>query len=209
MRPGSSLTADGPQNLRDALSVAAEPAARGVMLVFASGVYAAAEVQKVHSYRADAFSSGDYGALAWVAEGAVRWMRMTSPDAVEPGDHSLLERIVAADGSLPRVEIVTSHAGADGWAVDALMQHALRETVSLRGIVVAGTGNGSLHHQLEEALLRARDAGVSVLRTSRCVGGPVLPRDDDRFAAASGLSAPKARVALMLQLLGTAGAPAL
>ncbi|MEO6623933.1 MAG: asparaginase [Burkholderiaceae bacterium] len=208
MRPGSSLAADGPQNLHDALTVACDAKAHGVTVVFASCVYAAAEVQKVHTYSTDAFSAGDNGPLGWVIGGTVRWLRMTSCDTAEPGDHGVLEDIVVAGGTLPRVEIVTSHAGADGFVVDALLEAALKFGMPLRGIVVAGTGNGTLHCELEQALLRARDAGVTVLRTSRCASGPVLARDDDRFAAASGLSPAKARVALMLQLLGAARAPA-
>ena len=64
MRPASSLAPDGPQNLRDAIAVAACPGAAGVMVVFAGGVYGAFDVRKVHSYRTDAFDNGDAGALA-------------------------------------------------------------------------------------------------------------------------------------------------
>ena len=66
----------------------------------------------------------------------------------------------------------------------------------------AATGNGTVKDSLQLALLRARDSGVAVLRASRCNSGQVLLREDDVFAAASGLTPAKARVALMLQLLG-------
>src|SRR3712207_8099178 len=49
----------------------------------------------------------------------------------------------------PWVEIVHSNAGADGRAVDLLA------AAGVRGLVVAGTGNGSVHVALEQALLRA------------------------------------------------------
>ena len=77
------------------------------------------------------------------------------------------------------------------------------------GLVVAATGNGTVHHAVEEALLRAQAAGVAVRRASRCAqgrilphGGDRLPHGGDRLPAAEGLSPVKARIALMLELLG-------
>jgi L-asparaginase len=93
------------------------------------------------------------------------------------------------------VEIVMSHAGADGSIVQALVQGGVA------GLVVAGTGNGTLHHALEVALLRAEQAGVVVRRATRCLQGRVLPHAGDRFPAADGLSPVKARIALMLELM--------
>jgi len=94
----------------------------------------------------------------------------------------------------PAVEIVTSHAGASGRVVDALVRDGVR------GLVVACTGNGTIHRALEAALLRAQDAGVRVVRSTRCPEGQVLSKAGDRWPA-SDLSPVKARVALMLELL--------
>jgi L-asparaginase len=91
------------------------------------------------------------------------------------------------------VEIIVSHAGASGRLVDALrVQH-------VDGIVVAGTGNGTLHHELEAALLRAQSAGVRVLRSTRCAAGPVI--GGAMLASAGALSPVQARIELMLELL--------
>lgn len=208
MRPASSREADGPQNLREAITVACDPAARGVLLVFASAVFGAVDVQKVHSYRLDAFASREGGPLAWMEEGAARWVRQLPPEVSAQEDIGLLEHIAVAGTTLPQVEIVTSHAGADGFVVDAMLSCARQRAMPLRGIVVAATGNGTVHQDLQQALVRARASGVEVLRASRCNGGPVLLRADDQFAAASGLTPAKARVALMLRLLGADGAKA-
>ncbi len=54
---------------------------------------------------------------------------------------------------MPRVEILMNHAGAGGAIVQAL------QAQGVQGLVVAGTGNGSLHHELEAALLKAQAAG--------------------------------------------------
>jgi L-asparaginase len=93
------------------------------------------------------------------------------------------------------VEIVLNHAGADGRLVDAAVASGAA------GLVVAGTGHGSLGERLEAALARARDAGLRVMRASRCAFGPVLPRDADDVEAAGELSAVQARVELQLALL--------
>jgi len=85
--------------------------------------------------------------------------------------------------------------------VDALLR-PLPDEAPLRGLVVAGTGNGTIHQDLEAALRRAVQADVRVLRCTRCATGRVIPRPDAEFADAGGLSPVKARIALMLALMG-------
>ncbi|MFL6692283.1 MAG: asparaginase, partial [Ramlibacter sp.] len=190
MRPATSAAPDGPQNLADAIAVAASGEARGVCVVFAGTVHGPQDVQKVHSYRLDAFSSGDAGPLAHVEEGRLRVLR-----AWPEGSPLRRAEDLPAPEAWPRVEIVFSHAGASGALVDALVRDGVV------GIVVAATGNGTVHHALEAALLRAQAAGVLVRRASRCAQGRVLPHAGDRLPAAEGLSAVKARVALLLELM--------
>jgi len=202
MRPASAVTPDGPQNLLDAAAVALTAAARGVSVVCAGKVHAAPDVQKVHTYLLDAFDSGDAGPLGYVEEGALRLVR--DWPAV-PADRSSFAIDEIADGEAwPRVEIVMNYAGAGAAMVDALLAQAAAGSSGvppLRGLVVAGTGNGSVHEALQAALLRASAAGVAVVRASRCPRGRVLPRRDDVFPDSRGLSALKARIALMLQLM--------
>ena len=203
MRPASSLSPDGPQNVRDAISVAATPAARGVTVVCAGAIHSAFDVQKVHTYRQDAFASGDVGPVGYVEEGVVRRVR-DWPES--PARSKLLEAGEAAAMQWPRVEILTSHAGATGAIVDLLLQERAMGVVAepVRGLVLAATGNGTVHHALEAAALRAQDAGVAVLRATRCASGRVLPRPDDKLRDAGALTPVKARIALMLELIGTA-----
>jgi L-asparaginase len=59
-----------------------------------------------------------------------------------------------------------------------------------------------VHQALEAALLRAQAVEVKVVRATRCVGGLVVARADDRFAVSGGLSPVKARIAMMLKLMG-------
>lgn len=201
MRPASSRSPDGPGNLLDALAVAALPGARGVVVVMAGRVFSGADVQKVHGYRLDAFESRDAGPIAYVEEGQVRAVQpWPASDAGTPGGVALAR---AASG-WPRVEIVTSHACTSAFVVDALLAHADATGDRLHGIVVAGTGNGTVHQALEGALLRAQARGVVVQRSTRCSEGQVLPTRHDVFPDAAGLSPVKARIALMLAMMADA-----
>jgi L-asparaginase len=203
MRPASALTPDGPQNVMDAVAVACTAGASGVVAVCAGAVHSAVDVQKVHTYRVDAFDSGDSGPLGYVEEGAVRRVRNWPLAPVGKARNAIKNR--ASSHDWPRVEIVMNYAGASGAMVDALVatgQSSQEGAGALRGLVVAATGNGTVHHDLEAALVRAQGAGVSVVRASRCTRGRVLPTSASQFADSKGLSPVKARVALMLALMG-------
>ena len=134
MRPATALQADGPQNLSDALLVARCPQACGVVAVMGGSVFSAWDVRKVHPYRLDAFGAGDAGPLARVEAGRLRQLREW-PVGTGLG----LSTLPAQPADWPWVEIVTSHAGARAAAVDAWVG------AGVRGIVVAGTGTGSVH----------------------------------------------------------------
>jgi L-asparaginase len=202
MRPASSVTPDGPQNLLDAAAVALSGTARGVSVVCAGTVHDALQVQKVSTYKLDAFDSGDSGPLAYVEEGALRQLR-DWPEVILNEDYIATQGLASVD-QWPRVEIVLNYAGVGATMVDALLaQDAARlpGVSPLRGLVIAGTGNGTIHESMQATLARARARGIVVVRASRCVRGRVLPMGDDVFPDSQGLSAVKARIALMLRLM--------
>ncbi len=199
MRPATSLQADGPQNLLDAFTVARQTGAHGVVAVLAGRVHSALDVRKLHPYRLDAFGSGDAGAVAEIESGRLRVHRPW-PSGTAIG----VERLPADGAAWPWVEIVTSHADARRNVVDAL------RAAGVAGLVVAGTGNGSIHASLEVALIEARAAGVAVLRCTRCLGGRVIDADgaidvsdasDAALPSAGALTPFQARVELQLRLL--------
>ncbi len=221
MRPANASFPDGPQNLLDAFSVALHPETQGVVVVAAGFVHAAAHVQKNHPYRISAFTSGERGPLGCVEEGRVRWFQPCSHRALGsqpsmglfggnvggvPGDH------------WPRVDLLVSHAGAVSATVEALIGYTDPNTPPLRGLVVAGTGNGTIHQSWLPALERACQSGVVVWRSSRCSTGqivmPASTADEPSLELQSGsisasvpvlpstsLSPVKARIALMLALM--------
>lgn len=187
MRPATAVQADGPQNLLDAVALAREPGAAGVCAVFAGSVLGAFDVRKRHTHRLDAFGAGDDGAIALIEGGGVRRLR-DWPTGLPLGVE-VLER------PEPRVEIVVSHAGASGAVVDALRAHGVD------GVVVAGTGNGSLHHALEAALRSAQAAGIVVQRCTRVADGAVLPTGHDALPISEARTPAQARIELMLALM--------
>ena len=184
MRPATAISPDGPQNIVDAVTVASADYAHGVVVVCAGVVHDACDVAKVHHYRLDPFSSGDAGPIGYVEEGEVRLVRPW-PQDVDYGD------AMEAPVPLQRVEIVFSHAGARRETVDALVRDGVQ------GIVVAATGNGTVHKALIPALLEAQAKGVSVLRASRCAEGGIIEQPGDELPSTNH-SPVKARILLLL-----------
>jgi L-asparaginase len=191
MRPATSLQADGPQNLLDAVTLAGWRGVQGVVAVLNGRVHGPAEVHKVLPFSIDAFTSGEAGPVALIHEQEFRQLRPW------PTGQALGVDVLGADAATwPWVGIVVSHAGADGAVVDALV------AAGVRGLVVQGTGNGTVHASVQQALERAQQAGVAVLRTTRCAGGAIVGSPAGALPLAAGLSPAKARVELMLRLLG-------
>jgi L-asparaginase len=177
MLPANAPDSDGPSNLKDALAWVQQPAASGVSLVCAGQVHAGNAVQKSHSHQRNPFTS---------QLGVAHPTGLRVPSVAQ----------VLTCQNWPRVELVFNHAAADGCLVRAVMAHDAPQ-----GWVVAGTGNGTLHHDLEAALLDAQKQGAQVLRASRCAQGGVQSREADVLLHAGGLTAVQARVALLMHLL--------
>lgn len=197
MRPASSRQADGPRNLSHAVALAQQSGAHGVLVVLAGTVHGAADVRKAHAHKLDAFSSGDVGPLGRFDDderGRGRFHRLRAwPD----GEGLGIAVLDADPAAWPVVEVVTSHAGASGALIDALVRNGTR------GIVIAATGNGTVHEAIERALERTAWSGVAVMRATRCGDGAILEPEgaETAWPSAGGLTPAKARVELMLRLM--------
>jgi L-asparaginase len=200
MRPATAEFPDGPQNLCDAVVVASDPDARGVLVVCAGVVHASRDVQKIHSYRVDAFSSGESGPVGFIEEGRVRWQRLPKLEACTANEALGL---LHPQQAWPRVELVMNAVGIGGAMVRSLCENPVSNDAVVAGIVVAGTGNGTINSDMESALIHARNRGVRVVTTTRCVSGQLVAGRDCAIIDAQylGLSPVKARVALVLELL--------
>ena len=195
MRPATALSADGPANLRDAVTIAASRAARGrgVLIAMNGTVHAARFVTKTDTTDVGAFRSPLTGPVGHVDAARPRF---TAPPR---GPRAALPLPAAP---LPRVDIVTAHAGMDGTLVEASI------AAGARGIVLAGVGGGNAARAALDALSRAAASGIVAIRSSRIASGHVgrdVEVDDDALGlvASLDLGPPKARI--LAQLLIAAG----
>ena len=187
MRPATSLQADGPQNLRDAITLAAHPQAHGVMTVLAGCALSGTEVRKVHGHRLDAFSGGDAGPIGRCINGLWQFYRAF------PQGHPLWDRLgarlLAPGGDWPRVVQLPSHAGLDPDLMGSMVDWLC--TQGAAGFVIEGTGHATVHEALEAALSPQRIGARPVWRSSRCVDGGIP----------DALTPAQARIELMLQIM--------
>ena len=197
MRPSTALSADGPLNLFNAVSVAIDPNARGrgVMVVMNDWIHGAHSVTKTSTTAIQTFMSPLRGLLGISNYGkndfynTPRWKHTTQS-----------EFDIADVSALPRVDILYAYADMSADLIDASVADGAK------GIVIAGVGNGNMNQASLQAAANAAKKGVVVVRSSRVVTGTVgrnVEVNDDAMdlVASDELNPQKSRVLLMLALL--------
>ncbi|MFK0367865.1 type II asparaginase, partial [Campylobacter jejuni] len=165
MRPSTAISADGPKNLYNAVALVANKEAKnkGVMVAINDKILSARGVVKTHSLNVDAFSSPDFGDLGYIVDGKVFFYNNVTKAHTKnaPFDVSKLT-------SLPKVDILYSYSNdGSGVAAKALFEHGTK------GIVVAGSGAGSIHKNQKDVLKELLKKGLKVVVSSRVVAGCV------------------------------------
>lgn len=198
MRPATAISADGPVNILNAVNLAASKDAkgRGVLIAMNDNINGARDVQKTNTLRVDTFQSPELGYLGYFENGRPVFYKATTRK------HTIdTEFDVSNLNDLPRVDIIYSHVNDDGRMAEAAVANGAK------GIVHAGTGNGSIHEAAEPALYDAAKKGIVVVRSARVPNGPTIEStaawDKAGFVHAGTLNPQKARILLQLGLTKT------
>jgi L-asparaginase len=203
-RAPAYFDSDGPRNLLNAVRVATSPEAvgMGTLVVMNGRIHAARDVTKTNTLEAETFQTLEFGALGVADLGAVRFYRA-------PVRRQTIS--VPLDASLPRVEIVSMYAGADGRLIEMLLARG-----DLDGLVIAGLGLAHVPEAAMSALRAVRERRIPVVLSTRVYTGRIVPlyTNNTQLLAmdaiqADNLSPQKARVLLMAALTRTRDTQAL
>lgn len=189
MRPSTALSADGPLNLFDSL-VLATSGAQGIFAVVNNTIYLADEIVKSHTMKVNGFYAGEYGAIGHIYNANVEFFRNVK--------HSnkmnvSLEALPDNDVDYPWVEIVNSDVSANPALIKLLVDNGVD------GLIINGTGNGTIHTNFLSALNQCERI-IPVVVTTRVPTGKIT-NDQYGLMQAPYSHAAKARIWLTLWLL--------
>jgi len=188
MRPATAISADGPMNLLQAVSAAVDRNAedRGVLVVMNDRIGSAFYITKTNATTPDTFKAAEQGFLGtFVGDKAKFYYEPAKPVNKPHFDVSKLD-------SLPKVVILYSYQDEDVALLDAAVANGAK------GIVFAGTGNGSLSKGMEDKVVELMGRGIPVIRSTRTGSGWVS--DIDTGIPSGCFNAQKSRILLTLAL---------
>ena len=191
MRPATSISADGPMNLYEAVCVAAsdEAVGKGVLIVFSDRIFAARSVTKTSTYNVMAISAGEMGAI-----GVVRDKMVFLYESPSKKHTTETEFDITGLTALPKVSILYFSVDADPELLRFSAEHA-------DGLVIAGAGAGEFSKEWIEVI---NGLSIPVVISSRIDDG-VITRDNllcGNTVAANNLPPQKAAILLRLALTG-------
>jgi L-asparaginase len=169
MRTSGDSQWDGPGNLLDAASVAADHASegRGVMVVFAGKVFAGQTAVKFHATAPDAFTAPHTGPIGRVEQGRVAY-KMGHAAVSQPGHMGAAPSRLQPPRLSAQVALIPVVLGDDGRLLDLV-----RPTHD--GVVIMAFGSGNVPPGAVPAIGRWIDEGKPVVVASRCPTGLVTP----------------------------------
>lgn len=199
MRPVTAMSADGPMNLYNAVTLAANDKAigKGVLVALNDTVNCSREVTKTNTMLQDSFQAPDLGYLGYIQGGIPYFYRLPARRHT-----NCSEFITKGVTELPKVEIIYGYVDSSSIMAEVAVK------TGARGIVYAGLGNGNMSQSIKEGLINLEKQGIVIVRSSRVSSGIVTRNgavNDDKhhFVVSDTLSPQKSRILLMLALLTT------
>lgn len=199
MRASTAISADGPLNLYNSVVTAAAPESKdkGVLICMNGIILDAHGTVKMNTVDVQTFQAPNSGPLGYIFNSKVFYNDITLKKHTT---QSVFD--VTGLKELPKVGIIYSYADINADLMEPFF------TGGYKGIVHAGLGNGNYHKNLFPSLLKAREQGILVVRSSRVPTGPTtLDNEVDdaayKFVASYELNPQKARILLMLALTKT------
>ncbi len=169
MRPSTATSADGPMNLYQSIALAANPeaAGRGAMVVFSDGIYGGRDVQKINTFKTDAFNGRDMGCLGYMQDANACFFNATTKA------HTVdTEFDVAGLEGLPPVAV--AYAAPEGRGAAAPGPHGDQRRRRTAGDVQDVLGGG------RSAVWPCRPRGGVVVRADELRGFGLIPPSEMR-----------------------------
>ncbi|GFF35367.1 probable L-asparaginase 2 [Aspergillus lentulus] len=196
MRPATAISADGPFNLLQAVTVAAHPTARnrGALVVLNDRIVSAFYASKTNANTMDTFKAVEMGNLGAIVSNQPYFFY---PPVMPTGKTTFDVRKLA---SIPRVDILYSYQDMQNDTLyDAVDNGA-------KGIVIAGSGAGSVSSDFSDAIDDiASTHSLPIVLSSRTGNGEVAITDSTTTIESGFLNPQKARILLGLLLAENKG----
>ena len=197
MRPATAISADGPVNLLNAVTLAASPQAigQGVLIAMNDNINAARDTTKTNTSNVATFKAPELGIVGYFTNGQPYFYRKDLRKNTWQTEFN-----VKGLKALPRVDIIYTHINDDSTLVNAAI------AAGAQGIVYAGSGMGSVHKDAYQGLNAAVQKGLVVVRSSRVGNGLVIDAPEYvalKFLPGDNLNPQKARILLQLALTKT------
>ncbi|KAF4121387.1 L-asparaginase [Geosmithia morbida] len=190
MRPATAISADGPINLLEAVTVAADPAARdrGTMILLSDRISSAFYTTKSNANSLDTFRALEQGYLGVLINIKPLWYTTPSLPLHRPYFN------VTEKHDLPKVEILYGYQDVDPTIPKAVVENGAV------GLVLAGMGSGGWTDDGNAELEKLFNAtGIPIVYSRRPMDGFVEPTGT--FGIGGGFLNPqKARIMLQLAL---------
>ena len=188
MRPATAISADGPMNLIEAVTLATSKDAenRGALVLLNDRISSAFYVTKTNTTTTDTFRAADQGYLGTMVGMVPRFFY----EPTKPVGKPFFD--VSGYDTLPKVVVHYSYQDQDAAMLDAAVADGAK------GIVIAGTGDGSVPSALKAKVLELMAKGIPVVRSTRTGSGFVTTKKEG--IGAGFYNPQKARILLTLAI---------